>query len=150
MIRENEVNVLCGYSDAYFCVGVNKATPYQLIFSKDGSQVECVCFDEDDFGKEIKEGSKEEGEQKEWEKTCGDGTVPFFSSSMGLRLCKDEKVRNRFRLYVKGEHVKLSSEADHLRDKRGNSILDNIVNILINGAMLPMENEDIGESRGGS
>ena len=75
---------------------------------------------------------------------------PFFSSSMGLRLCKDEKIRNRFRLYVKGEHVKLSSEADHLRDKRGNSILDNIVNILINGAMLPTENEDIGESRGGS
>ncbi len=150
LIRENGVNVLCGYSDAYFCVGVNKATPYRLIFSKDGSQVEWVCFDEDDFGKEIKEGSKEEGEKKEWEKTCGDGTVPFFSSSMGLRLCKDEKVRNRFRLYVKGEHVKLSSEADHLRDKRGNSILDNIVNILINGAMLPTENEDIGESRGGS
>ena len=75
---------------------------------------------------------------------------PFFSSSMGLRLCKDEKIRNRFRLYVKGEHVKLSSEADHLRDKRGNSILDNIVNILINRAMLPTENEDIGESRGGS
>ena len=47
----------------------------------------------------------------------------------------------RFRLYSKGKHVELTSKSNHLYDDEGNSIIDNIVNILVNGAMIPLKNE---------
>ncbi len=188
LIRENGVNVLHSYPDAFFFIGVDLATPYQLVFGKDGNELEEVRFDEDDFGKNKKGDAEKTEEEKiedrekaeerrkkywesyygngtipanssnillqiqinkkedkkkkrDWEKTCGDGTVPFFSSSMGLQLCEGEGTRNRFRIYSGGAHVKLSSESGHLRDKGGNSILDNIVNILLNGAMIPLEDK---------
>jgi len=72
----------------------------------------------------------------DWEKTCGDGTVPFFSSSMGFRLCNEDENMERFRLYSKGKHVELTSKSNHLYDDEGNSIIDNIVNILVDEDIL--------------
>ena len=54
---------------------------------------------------------------------------------------KEKENMRRFRLYGKGKHVELSSNSDCLRDRGGNSIIDNIVNILVNGAMIPLKNE---------
>jgi|GEM_PF-1452929 len=163
LIRENGVNVLYHCPDAFFLIGTDLPTPYRLVFSVSGDRLGDVLYDEDEFEKKKKKEAKEnEGKGSEdedekdnkdnddkvidWEKTCGDGTVPFFSSSMGFKVFERDRRREkenmeRFRLYSKGKHVELTSKSNHLYDDEGNSIIDNIVNILVNGAMIPLKNE---------
>ena len=125
-IRKNGKNILFGYPKAFFIIGTNFPTLYKLCLDDNGEEIRRVSFDKDEYSYLQKIGEK-----------CGDGTVPYFSSTMGNIL--PHLARERFCSY-EGKHVELSSRSNSIyRAEEKVSILENIIHILLHGAMLVHE-----------
>ena len=122
-IRENERNILFGYPKAFFIIGTGYPTLHEIYLDNGREKLQYTCYDKDIRSLYI------ESEEK-----CGDGTVPYFSSTMGGIL--PSMAKERFCSYPV-RHVELCSCSNfHYIRKDRVSILDNIVNILLYGSML--------------
>ena len=124
-IRENGKNILLGYSKAFFIIGTGYPTLYNIFLENSGEEFAPY------YDKAIYTFTRRTGEK------YGDGTVPYFSSTMGTTL--PNMAKERFCSY-RGKHVELCSRSTSLYTKRERvSVLDNIVHILLHGSMLAHE-----------
>ena len=124
-IREDGKNILLGYPKAFFIIGTGYPTLYNIFLNKSGEELDYY------FDKAICTFTKRTGEK------YGDGTVPYFSSTMGDTLPRMAK--ERFCSY-RGRHVELCKCSTSVyTEKGGSSVLDNIVHILLHGSMLVHE-----------
>ena len=124
-IREEGKNILLGYPKAFFIVGTGYPTLYSIFLNESGDELNCY------YDKAISTFSKRTGEK------YGDGTVPYFSSTMGDTL--PQLAKERFCSY-QGRHVELCSLSNSLYTEKGRvSVLDNIIYILLHGSMLVHE-----------
>lgn len=124
-IREEGKNILLGYPKAFFIVGTGYPTLYSIFLNESGDELNCY------YDKAISTFSKRTGEK------YGDGTVPYFSSTMGDTL--PQLAKERFCSY-QGRHVELCSLSNSLYAEKGRvSVLDNIIYILLHGSMLVHE-----------
>lgn len=124
-IRENGKNILFGYPKAFFIVGTGYPTLYSVFLDKSGEKIDPY------YDKAICTFTTRTGEK------YGDGTVPYFSSTMGDTL--PQLAKERFCSY-RGRHVELCSLSNSLYTEKGRvSVLDNIIHILLQGSMLVHE-----------